>query len=78
MTTANDLTLTVESFYEGKPVPFATIATAMELSVNDLVKVVRKHEGQDPGYRVVTRSIGPGGMLLRGPASMHFVPAWVE
>lgn len=77
---ATEISLTVGCFYEGSPVPIGTVASALGITVNDLVVRVREEERSGTAeYRLVTRSIAPGtGRLVRGPASMAFVPSWVE
>lgn len=70
-TMSHDVELTVSSYYEGTPVPFTTIMSAMGCTADDITRAV--HDGL---LRVSRKSIGSAGRLLRGVAALHVVPAW--
>lgn len=70
-----EISETVGCFYEGNPVPIGTIATALGISVNELViRVSEERRAGTAQYRLVIRRIVPGlATLAKGPASMAFV-----
>ena len=80
--TETELGITIACFYEGKPVPWTTIAEAMGLNpdnLDELTSIVRAEERAGTAtYRTRLVKIGRGGQLLRGRAALHFVPDWAE
>lgn len=73
MTMNENIDLTVGCCYEGSPVPFTQVMQYAQCTADDITRAVK-----DGVIKIIRRSIGPGGQLLRGTASLFLVPTWVE